>query len=256
MLMRKLLLLIVPLLTLSSCKYFFPNYLFRETKDFYYYEMTDLKQQEHVVMHGDFITFNITPQKGLQMVDFATAAGGGQNMMMIMQGGGAQYFVRNDGTVDLPILGEVSVSGMKRLEVEKMLKEKYAAIFVDPFLIINVSNRRAFVFAGLGKAQVVPLPRENTNLAELLALSGGIAENAKSNKIRVIRGDYENPTIKKIDLSTINGLKDAGMIIQANDLVVIEPVTRAAPALLRELTPFLGLITTALTLVLLFRRTN
>jgi polysaccharide export outer membrane protein len=252
--MRKLLLLIIPLLTLSSCKYFFPNYLFRETKDFYYYEMTDLKQQEHVVMHGDFITFNITPQKGLMLIDMAT--GGNAQMQMMMQAGMAQYFVRNDGTVDLPILGEVSVSGMKRLEVEKMLKEKYAAIFVDPFLIINVSNRRAFVFAGLGKAQVVPLPRENTNLAELLALSGGIAENAKSNKIRVIRGDYENPTIKKIDLSTINGLKDAGMIIQANDLVVIEPVTRAAPALLRELTPFLGLITTALTLVLLFRRTN
>ena len=252
--MRKLLLLIIPLITLSSCKYFFPNYLFRETKDFYYYEMTDLKQQEHVVMHGDFITFNITPQKGLMLIDMAT--GGNAQMQMMMQGGMAQYFVRNDGTVDLPILGEVSVSGMKRLEVEKMLKEKYAAIFVDPFLIINISNRRAFVFAGLGKAQVVPLPRENTNLAELLALSGGIAENAKSNKIRVIRGDYENPTIKKIDLSTINGLKDAGMIIQANDLVVIEPVTRAAPALLRELTPFLGLITTALTLVLLFRRTN
>jgi polysaccharide biosynthesis/export protein len=253
--MRKLLLLIIPLLTLSSCKYFFPNYLFRETKDFYYYEMTDLKQQEHVVMHGDFITFNVTPQKGLMLIDMASGEGGAQ-MQRMMQGGMAQYFVRDDGTVDLPVLGEVQVAGMKRLEVEKMLKEKYASVFVDPFLIITVSNRRAFVFAGLGRAQVVPLPRENTSLAELLALSGGIAENAKSNKIRVIRGDYENPTIRKVDLSTINGLKDAGMIMQANDLVVIEPVTRAAPALLRELTPYLGLITTALTLVLLFRRTN
>jgi polysaccharide export outer membrane protein len=254
--MRKLLLLIVPLLTLSSCKYFFPNYLFRETKDFYYYEMTELKQQEHVVMHGDFITFNVTPQNGLQLIDWATGAGGGAQLQMMMQGGRAQYFVRHDGTVDLPILGEVQVAGMKRLEVEKMLKEKYASVFVDPFLIVSVSNRRAFVFAGLGRAQVVPLPRENTSLAELLALSGGIAENAKSNKIRVIRGDYENPTIKKVDLSTINGLKDAGMIIQANDLVVIEPVTRAAPAILREISPYLGLLTTALTLVLLFRRNN
>ncbi len=253
--MKKLLLLLFPLFTLSSCKYFFPNYLFRETKDFYYYEMTDLKQQEHVVMHGDFITFNITPQKGLMLVDWATGEGGMQ-MQRMAQGGTAQYFVRDDGTVDLPILGEVYVAGMKRLEVEKMLKEKYASVFVDPFLIVNVSNRRAFVFAGLGNAEVVPLPRENTSLAELLALSGGLAANAKSNKIRVIRGGYENPTIKKIDLSTINGLKDAGMIIQANDLVVIEPVTRAAPAILREIAPYMGLLTTALTLVLLFRRNN
>jgi len=253
--MKKLLLLLFPLFTLSSCKYFFPNYLFRETKDFYYYEMTDLRQQEHVVMHGDFITFNVTPQKGLMLIDMASGEGGMQ-MQMMQQGGMAQYFVRDDGTVDLPVLGDVAVTGMKRLEVEKMLKEKYASVFVDPFLIVTVSNRRAFVFAGLGRAQVVPLPRENTSLAELLALSGGIAENAKSNKIRVIRGDYENPTIKKIDLSTISGLKDAGMIIQANDLVVIEPLTRAVPALLRELAPYLGLITTALTLVLLIRRTN
>lgn len=252
--MRKLLYIILPLaLMLSSCKYFFPNYLFRETKDFYYYEMTELKQTEHIVMHGDFIAFNVTSMKGIDLIDFNTGSQGGQTQT-ILRGSGAQFFVRSDGTVDLPIIGEVQVGGMKRIEVELMLREKYSGIFVDPYITITVSNRRAFVLAGLGRAQVVPLPRENTSLIELLALAGGIAENAKASKIRIIRGDYENPTIKKIDLSTINGLKDAGMIVQANDLVIIDPTTRIAPAILRELAPYLSLFTTIFTLAILLRR--
>lgn len=239
---------------LSSCKYFFPNYLFRETKDFYYYEMTELKQMEHIVMHGDFIAFNVTSMKGLDLIDLNSGSQGSGQTQSILRGTGAQFFVRQDGTVDLPILGVVQVAGMKRLEVEKILREKYSGIFVDPFITITITNRRAFVLAGLGRAQVVPLPRENTSLIELLALAGGIAENAKSSKIRIIRGDYENPTIKKVDLSTITGLKDAGMIVQANDLVIIDPVTRIAPAILRELAPYLSLFTTIFTLAILLRR--
>lgn len=245
-------------ISFSSCQYFFPNLMLRETKDFYYYELKELDDKQHIVLPGDFISFVFSPMKGTELLDNTLQVGSGMNQMMMMsaQGGGMggpQYFVRDDGKVNLPIVGEIYVSGMKRLDLEKQLAEKLSSLFVDPFLAVNISNRRAFVFAGIGKGQVVPLPRENTSLIELLALAGGLAENAKANKIRIIRGDYENPTIKKIDMSTIKGLKDADIIIQSNDLVIIDPTTRAVPALLREMAPYLSLFTTIFTLIVLLR---
>jgi polysaccharide biosynthesis/export protein len=257
--MNKLIfLLVISSVTFSSCKYLFPNYLLRETKDFYYYEMAELEEKGHIVLPGDYISFNIAPLKGFGLLDNTAfkeipVMGSSVNTSLANTPnaglGSAQFFVRTDGYVDLPILGEIYVSGMKRLDLEKMLREKFSVYYNEPFLVVNISNRRAFVFSGMGKANVVTLPRENTNLLEVIALAGGVEDGAKSHNIRVIRGDYNNPTIKKIDLSTIKGLKDAGMIINSNDIIILEPVTRAVPTALKELTPILSLITTAVTLI-------
>jgi polysaccharide export outer membrane protein len=256
--MKKLIFfLIITSISFSSCKYLFPNYLLRETKDFYYYEMTELEDKGHIVLPGDFISFSISPLKGFGLLDNTafseseiTGGANANNAIGLNNGlGRAQFFVRTDGYVDLPILGELYVNGMKRLDLEKQLREKFSSFYNDPFLVVNISNRRAFLFAGMGNAQVVVLPRENTTLIEVIALAGGVAEGVKSHKIRVIRGDYNNPTIKKIDLSTIGGLKDADLVINSNDLIIMEPVTRALPTALREIAPIMSLLTTAITLI-------
>jgi polysaccharide biosynthesis/export protein len=245
--MKKIIYPFFVLLLLSSCKIFYPNYLLRETKDFYYYEMAELEQQSHIILPGDFISFSISPLKGFQLVESSGVTQG-------FASGNAQYFVRADGYVDLPILGEMYVKGMARLELERQLREKFSTLFNDPFLTVFISNRRAFLFTGIGVASVISLPRENTTLIEVIAIAGGLSGDSKSHKIRVIRGDYNNPTIKKIDLSTIHGLKDANMIIQSNDIIIVEPLTRIAPAVLREISPYMALLTTVFTLVILFKR--
>jgi polysaccharide export outer membrane protein len=81
----------------------------------------------------------------------------------------------------------------------------------------------------------------------VVALAGGIRDEARSNSIKLMRkiksGDRE---IYNIDLSTINGLKAAQMIVQSNDYIYIDFKSRYASAILQELTPWLSLLTTAL----------
>jgi polysaccharide export outer membrane protein len=254
--MKKIIYLLIFGVLFSSCKVFYPNYLLRETRDFYYYEMAELEHQGHIILPGDFISFSVTPLKGFQLIDAAGAGAGFQpgGLMGNFMFGSAQYFVRPDGYVDLPILGEMYVKGMLRLDLERLLREKYATFFNDPFLTVTISNRRVFLFRGLGRGNVIVLPNENTKLIEVLALAGGITSDSKSHKIRVIRGDYNNPTIKRIDLSTIKGLKDANMIVLSNDIIIVEPITRVVPELLREISPYMSLLTTILSLAILFKR--
>lgn len=240
---------------LTSCKLFFPNYLFRENKDVVSFDLDSLAQTAQTIMPGDIITFRLSTRKGYEFVDIVPMVGGNnQNNNILGAQAGIQYIVRTEGVVEFPLVGEINVLGMTRLDLENLLEEKYSTLYNDPFILLQVTNRRVFVFMGLGGAQVVNLPTENTTLIEVIALAGGIPPGAKSHNVRVIRGDLDAPSIKKVDLSTIDGLKDADFIVQPNDMIVVAPTTKIAPVVLSEITPLLTLITTILTFYLLVRR--
>lgn len=254
-LFRVCLLLIFVSFLASSCQVLFPNYLLREDKKYSYTELVDTSANAQTLMPGDIISFQLGTRDGYGFIDVlesvGISGGQGQNQGMMNR---VTYPVRPDGIADFPLIGELSVLGMTRIQLQELLEEKYSVIYKDPFIVLTVTNRRAFVFIGRGNAQVVNLPTENTTLIEVIALAGGLAADAKAHRVRVIRGDYDNPMIKRIDLSTISGLKDADMIIQPYDLIVVEPTTQVAPELLRQVTPILTLVTALTTIILLVRR--
>jgi polysaccharide export outer membrane protein len=46
-----------------------------------------------------------------------------------------------------------------------------------------------------------------------------------------------------MDLSTIEGIQYAGMSVQANDILYVEPVPEIAGEVLRDLSPFVTIVT-------------
>ena len=249
--MQKLrfLLLIVLLLNLSSCKWLYPNFLLRDTKDYVYYELMEAEEQKQVILPDDRISFGLYTRDGYGLIDvLGTGESGGMMSESVEQTG---FIVMQNGYVELPVLGEVYVQGLTRLQLENLLEEKYSFLYNDPFVQLHVTNRRVYIFAGVGNARVLSLPAENTKLIEVIALVGGIPDRAKSHKIRIIRGDYENPSIKKIDLSTIAGLKDADFIVQPNDLIIIDSQIRPGERFISEINRIMTLVTAVTTIYLL-----
>ena len=136
----------------------------------------------------------------------------------MMMGGngniGIQYVIRQDSLVELPILGEVKLVGKTIKEAEIFLENELSEFYVDPFINININSRRVFMFTGTGgNAQVLPLTYNNMTLFEALAMSGGVGENGKAKKIKLIRPTDGRAEIYLIDLSTIDGIKDGNMIL-------------------------------------------
>ncbi|MDZ4844317.1 MAG: polysaccharide biosynthesis/export family protein [Chitinophagales bacterium] len=219
--------------------------MLRDTKDFYYFELKEVEYQKQVILPDDEIAFKIYTQDGFNLVDVIADKSTG------IAGGETSYLVKDDGYLELPLLGEVYVKGMTRLEFEKFLEKKYSVWYNEPFIQLKVTNHRAYFFMGVGSASVVSLPYENTKLIEVLASIGGISNDSKSHKIKIIRGDYDKPTIKRIDLSTIAGLKDADFVILPNDLIIVDPRLRPAQAAISELGYLFTIISTITTLYLL-----
>jgi polysaccharide export outer membrane protein len=113
-----------------------------------------------------------------------------------------------------------------------------------------VSNRRVIIFPGSsGSATVLSLTNDNTTLLEAIAMTGGLGGDAKAAQIKVIRGDKENPDVYLVDLSTIAGMRDGSMVLQANDIIYVEPRVRPIVEIVGELSPIVSLLSVSTSLL-------
>ncbi len=233
-------------LAASSCKILSPSMMLRAPINYQYTPLPDTFSIQYRISKSDQIQMRLFANDGFRMVDVTGETQGGGTSSSSTQRQ-LHYLVEFDGTAKFPILGRIPVAGLTIRDCELMLRDKYAEYFHSPFLMLSVQNRRVFLFPGTdGDAKVIPLEYDNTTLIEALALGGGISSNGKAHKIKIIRGNPANPEVYIIDLSKINGVKRARMVLQANDIIYIVPRYRTISRVLSEITPYLSLFSTAL----------
>ena len=206
----------------------------------------------------DKITFLLFVENGKMIIDVSSGIGGqvsgGQQLGATNS---IQYLVRNDGSVEFPMLGLVNVSGLTIIEVQEKLSKLFSVNYIDPFIQVEVTNRRVIVFPGNGgDAKVIPIQNDNTTLMEAIALAGGIAERGKANVIKVIRQTEDGRKVYQIYLSTLDGLKYADMIVQSNDYIYVEPTKQLTREFLKEVTPIVSIISSAILILSIFTTIN
>ncbi|WP_083925220.1 polysaccharide biosynthesis/export family protein [Flexithrix dorotheae] len=166
------------------------------------------------------------------------------------------YLVNEKGFVQLPLIGNIELEGKTLEEANNLLAKNYEKFYEKPFVVTQYLNKRVVLMGALGD-RVLPIRNENMTLTEVLALAGDVQLKAKPDKIRLIRGPWDNPSVKLIDLSTIASFKDANVIIEPNDIIYVESRRKLNPELVQDInaiiTPIATLTTLALTLLLFVR---
>jgi polysaccharide export outer membrane protein len=240
------------LLAVSGCANINSNVLFRIPKgENFQYDSLPLKPSEdYVIGPGDRFSFLFSTNNGEKLISGLSGVSGisGQTFYTGMQI--QDYLVRRDGTVELPLIGIIKVQGMTAIELQEKLKSILSKDYINPFVQIRFTNQRVIVFPGRGQAQVVNLTNLNTTLLEVIAQAGGLSSEAKANSIKLIRkvNNINKREVYRIDLSKIQGLKEAEMIVQSNDYIYIDFKPRLASSILTEIAPWLSLMTTSLAL--------
>lgn len=242
--MRKLVLFLLLIVTLSSCN-INPSVMFKVPSDYEYDVDQTIGNVEYRVSPNDIVSMSVYTNDGFKLIDITTSAESVTSRLNNMNNNtNVQFLVEPDGTIKLPIIGKFKIAGMTIRESEKSLEEQYANFYNKPFVIIRVVNRRVTVFPGTGgSGKVVNLENESTTVIEALALAGGITNTGIAKKIKLIRGDLRNPKVILIDLSTLEGLKQGNLLLQANDIIYVEPVPRLSQEVLTQITPIVGIIT-------------
>jgi polysaccharide export outer membrane protein len=252
---RSVLMLMLVMLAASSCTVN-RDIMFKTPVDFVFDAIPSVDSIEYQISPDDRVRFSLFTNNGYKLIDVIgqqSGGSGGANAQTNRQFG-LNYLVERDGMVKLPTLGRINLKGLSIIEAEKKLEELYSEYYKDPFVQLSVTNNRVIVSTGSGgTAQIIPI-ENNMTVVEVLARAGGITSRGNASKVKVIRDAGTSKKVFELDLSRIDGIYEGDLIVQANDIVYVEPNPEIAREVLRDITPILTLITSTVALIAILTR--
>ena len=233
------------LLALSSCS-IVPNRMFKTPREYTFAQDTStIPKGPYIIQTDDKIDLHIFSNDGFKLVDITQS-----NISQSANNEGIVYNVEQNGDVKMPVIGRINLKGLNIKDAENLLQEKYSKYYKDPFVLLTVTSRRAYVFfSNGGKGAVILLQNDHTSLFEALALAGGLSEFSKAFQIKILRGDIKNPKVYHADISSIEALKTSELEIYPNDIIYIDSAGNLSRRLRTDIIPYLSLITSIFVLL-------
>jgi polysaccharide export outer membrane protein len=241
------------LLVLGGCKSYKQHIMFKYDEDFAFAVRTEAEniQRNYIIQPNDYIRIEVYTKNGERIIDPDLELNKDLGNSQRNTKPDPQYLIKKDSAVKLPMVGDIKLAGYTIDEASKILEASYNEFFTDTYVLVNFTNKRVVVLGGPG-GLVIPLENENMSIVEVIALAGGIEVNNKAQNIRLIRGEK----VYLIDLSTIESYYNTNQIVQAGDIIYIEPVPRAVTQSAAEISLIVSTITAFTTLLILILSIN
>ena len=137
------------------------------------------------------------------------------------------YLVDNDGTIDFPVIGKITVGGLTKSQTEQLIMEKirpYMAATENPIVTVRMINYKISVLGEVARPGMFTVANEKISILEALAQAGDLTIYGVRDRVKLIRED----AMGKKEIHTLN-LNDANIIsspyyyLQQNDIVYVEP---------------------------------
>ncbi|MBO1254235.1 polysaccharide export protein [Alteromonas sp. 5E99-2] len=111
--------------------------------------------------------------------------------------------ISSAGTISMPLIGQVSVSGLTIAEVEEKIRLGYLGDYLKkPDINVAIVEYRHFYVNGEVEDPGSFSFREGMTVQRAISLSGGFSERAARGKIRIVRENNNGVEIKA-DLNTL-----------------------------------------------------
>ncbi len=131
--------------------------------------------------------------------------------------------VTSSGTVLLPLVGRIKVSGMSKEMLEDKLYKLYSKYLEkSPALKVEVLNQKIYVL-GEVKDPGALIYNQQSFVTPLKAIAqrGGLSDFAKRNSVLIVRGNRQKYDIAKLDLTDMRSLAQNNIILQPEDIVYV-----------------------------------
>ena len=212
------------ILILQSCYTRYTNNLLQERKSLPQYDKVDVKKYRLKVNDELVIRVLSTNESIIKIFSQLSI---GQNA----------YRIFEDGTVDFPYMPRVELCGKTIDEAEDILTdvEVKLALKTQTFCVIGEAGRGYF-----------PIYKERLTIYQALALSGGLNDGARFNKVKIIRTTESGTVIKTFDIRTQSIIESDFYYIMPNDIIYVDMSSKKFWAL-NNFSDFVGIVTSSLT---------
>ena len=135
-----------------------------------------------------------------------------------------RYLVDVNGDIQMPILGNIHVAGLTRLELQDTLSSmlKKGGYIDEPFVMVRFNNFKIF-FLGGGKGRVLNIANERCTFLEALAMLGGDFDlHTRRDHIAVMREIDGHMVLRYLDPRSSDVFNDPFFMLQQNDFIIAD----------------------------------
>ena len=134
------------------------------------------------------------------------------------------YLVDESGNVNFPYVGNLNVSGLTTMEAGKKLEQALSNKVSNAAVSIRFLENNVTVMGQVQRQGIYPFTQDKLNIYEALALGGGISQYGNRKNVILIRQEGDKIIHHRLDLSNSQIAGKDFYYIQANDVIVVEPL--------------------------------
>ena len=136
-----------------------------------------------------------------------------------------QHLVDNQGNINFPVLGEIHVGGLTKLEIENLIIDKLKVYLKEaPLVTVRIVNYRISVLGEVTKPGSFVVSNEKINLLEALAMAGDLTIYGMRDNVKLIRTGQDNKQeIITMDLNKAETVLSPYYQLQQNDIIYVTP---------------------------------
>lgn len=133
------------------------------------------------------------------------------------------YLVDARGNIQFPVLGDLHVAGLTRLQLQDTIEARLKSNgqLKDPLVVARFMNFKVFFLSSSG-GKVINVPNERCTFLEALAMAGGLDWYTRRDRIGVMREVNGKRVIHYLDPRSTDIFNDDFFVLQQNDIIFTE----------------------------------
>ncbi|MBR4689113.1 MAG: polysaccharide biosynthesis/export family protein [Bacteroidales bacterium] len=136
------------------------------------------------------------------------------------------YTIDSAGNIDFPVVGQLHIGGMTRMEVAAFVKNKLISenLVKDPIVTVEYMNLQISILGEVSKPGRYNIVQDKITILEALSMAGDMSIYGKRENVRVIRNENGVQKTYTINLCSATEVFDSPVYyLQQNDVVYVEP---------------------------------
>jgi len=134
------------------------------------------------------------------------------------------FTISQEGTIDIPNVGEIFVLNQTLEEAESTISLKAEEFLINPFVIVKLANFQFTVLGEINAPGNYPVYKEGLTIYDAIAISGGITDYGNLKIVKVVRSEKNKKQAYTIDLTSSEMLTSDFFYLRNNDLIYIQPL--------------------------------
>jgi len=133
------------------------------------------------------------------------------------------YLVDKNGYINYPVIGQINLKGMTKLEAIEKMTQLLNVYVQDPIINIRFMNFKVSVIGEVQKPSTFIIPTEKVTILEALGLAGDMTAYGRRENVLIIREKEGVRSATRLNLNNQSVLASPYYYLQQNDIVYVEP---------------------------------